>query len=134
MTHLQLLKERAGLAAAGILGCAIWAAIPSTANAAPGEPAVRAESCLSPWATGRTARPKGRGAREGNAPPSPSCRDQLLSELAGTPVFVLRLHERGANRPFEFHHPGHLQLHDFELLRLSGDLFLLGVQALRLGR
>jgi hypothetical protein len=35
MTHLQLLKERAGLAAAGVLGCAIWAAIPSTANAAP---------------------------------------------------------------------------------------------------
>ena len=35
MTHLQLLKERAGLAAAGILGCAISAAIPSTANAAP---------------------------------------------------------------------------------------------------
>ena len=35
MTHLQLLKERAGLAAAGILGCALSAAIPSTANAAP---------------------------------------------------------------------------------------------------
>ena len=35
MTHLQLLKERAGLAAAGILGCAISAAIPRTANAAP---------------------------------------------------------------------------------------------------
>jgi len=95
----QLLKERAGLAAAGILGCAIWAAIPSTANAAFPSPRHRirgpclpqhqrlfaarfdralesqrcgAESCLSPWATGARRDRKDAGREKVTHHPRPA--------------------------------------------------------------